>query len=92
VAGQYIDSNMIATQLEYRRTPPWRFGMVAFVGVGEVATGLGEMQGDNLLPAGGGGLRFTISRKYKLNFRFDFAQGKDGHTFSMGIGEGLLDE
>jgi outer membrane protein assembly factor BamA len=87
VAGQYIDSNMIATQLEYRRTLPWRFGMVAFLGVGEVAPGLGEMQGDHLLPAGGGGLRFKISQKYKLNFRADFAQGKDGHTFRMGIGE-----
>jgi outer membrane protein assembly factor BamA len=87
VAGRYIDSNMFATQLEYRRTLLWRFGMVAFVGVGEVAPGLGEIQGDNLLPAGGGGLRFKISQKYKLNFRADFAQGKDGHTFSMGIGE-----
>jgi len=87
VAGQYIDTNMIATQLEYRRTLFWRFGMVAFVGVGEVAPGLGEMQGDQLLPAGGGGLRFKISQTYKLNFRVDFAQGKDGHTFSMGIGE-----
>ena len=87
VAGQYIDTNMIATQLEYRRTLPWRLGMVAFVGVGEVAPGLSEMQGDHLLPAGGGGLRFKISQKYKLNIRVDFAQGKDGHTFSMGIGE-----
>jgi len=87
VAGQYIDSNMIATQLEYRRTLPRRFGIVAFAGVGEVAPGLGEMQGDHLLPSGGGGLRFKISQKYKLNFRADFAQGKDVHTFSMGIGE-----
>jgi outer membrane protein assembly factor BamA len=87
VAGRYIDSNMFATQLEYRRTLLWRFGMVAFVGVGEVAPGLGEVRGDHLLPAGGGGLRFKISQKYKLNFRADFGQGKDGHTFSMGIGE-----
>ena len=87
VAGQYIDTNMIATQVEYRRTLPWRFGMVAFVGVGEVAPGLGKMRGDHLLPAGGAGVRFKISQKYKLNFRFDSAQGKDGHTFSMGIGE-----
>jgi hypothetical protein len=87
VAGQYIDSNMIATQLEYRRTLPWRFGMVVFGGVGEVAPGLGELSADHLLPAGGGGLRFLISRKYKLNFRIDVAQGKDGHTFGMGIGE-----
>ena len=42
VAGQYIDTNMFATQVEYRRILPWRFGMVAFVGVGEVTPGLGE--------------------------------------------------
>ena len=61
--------------------------MVVFGGVGEVAPGLGELSADHLLPAGGGGLRFLISRKYKLNFRIDVAQGKDGHTFGMGIGE-----
>ena len=87
VAGQYIDSNMIATQLEYRRTLPWRFGMVVFGGVGEVAPSLADFQADHLLPAGGGGLRFKVSKKYNVNLRFDVAQGKDGHTFSMGIGE-----
>jgi outer membrane protein assembly factor BamA len=87
VAGQYIDSNMIATQLEYRRTLPWRFGMVVFGGVGEVAPSLGDFQADHLLPAGGGGLRFKVSKKYNVNLRFDVAQGKDSHTFSMGIGE-----
>jgi hypothetical protein len=87
VAGRYIDSNMIATQLEYRLALPWRFGIVAFAGLGEVTPSIGDFRGDNILPAGGGGLRFTISAKYKLNFRADLAQGKDGHTFSMGIGE-----
>jgi hypothetical protein len=87
VAGRYIDSNMLATQAEYRLELPWRFGMVVFGGVGEVAPSLGEFQSDHLLPAGGGGLRFKISKKYNLNVRLDLAQGKDGHTFSMGIGE-----
>jgi hypothetical protein len=87
VAGRYIDSNMLATQAEYRLELPWRFGMVVFGGLGGVAPGLGEFQADRLLPAGGGGLRFKISKKYNLNVRLDLAQGKDGHTFSMGIGE-----
>ena len=87
VAGQYIDSNMIATQLEYRRTLPWRFGMVVFGGVGEVAPSVGDFQADHLLPAGGGGLRFKVSKKYNVNLRLDVAQGKDSHTFSIGIGE-----
>jgi hypothetical protein len=87
VAGQYIDRDMIATQVEYRRSLPWRFGIVAFAGLGEVAPSVEEFRGDNILPAVGGGVRFKVSTKYNLNFRADLAQGKDGHTFSMGIGE-----
>jgi hypothetical protein len=34
-----------------------------------------------------GGLRFKLSAKYNVNLRADIAQGLDGHTFSMGIGE-----
>jgi len=87
VAGQYIDRDMIATQLEYRLAWPWRFGIVTFGGVGEVAPSVGQFTYKNILPAGGGGLRFKVSTKYHVNFRADLAQGKDGHTFSMGIGE-----
>jgi hypothetical protein len=87
VAGRYIDRDMIATQVEYRLALRWRFGIVLFGGLGEIAPSVEEFRGDNILPAGGGGLRFKVSRKYNLNFRADLAQGKDGHTFSMGIGE-----
>ncbi len=87
VAGQYIDRDMIATQLEYRLELPWRFGIVAFGGLGEVATFVSKFRYQSLLPAGGGGLRFKLSKKYNVNLRADIAQGKDGHTFSMGIGE-----
>lgn len=87
VAGQYIDRDMIATQVEYRLELPWRFGIVAFAGIGEVAPSLSHFGFDNLLPAGGGGVRFKLSRKYNVNLRADIAQGKNGHTFSMGIGE-----
>lgn len=87
VAGQFIDRDMIATQLEYRRELVWRFGMVVFGGLGEVAPSVSQFRFDNILPAIGGGVRFKLSRKYNVNFRADIAQGKNGHTFSMGIGE-----
>jgi len=35
----------------------------------------------------GVGLRFELNKKYHVNLRADIAQGRDGHTFSMGIGE-----
>jgi hypothetical protein len=39
------------------------------------------------LPSGGGGLRFNMSKKYHVNLRADVGYGKDGHTFSLGVGE-----
>lgn len=86
-AGRYIDTYMIATQLEYRRVLWWRMGAVAFGGIGEVAPSISKFNAENLLPAGGGGLRFLLSRKFHVNLRADLAQGKNGHTFSMGVGE-----
>ena len=87
VAGRYIDRYMAATQLEYRLTLPKRFGIVLFGGIGEVAPSIGKFNNDDVLPAGGLGLRFMLSKKYHVNLRADIAQGKDGHTFSMGLGE-----
>jgi hypothetical protein len=87
IGGQHIDRYMLATQAEYRLALPWRLGLVAFGGVGEVAPSVGRFRYDNLLPAGGGGLRLKLSKKYSVNLRADIAQGRDGHTFSMGISE-----
>jgi hypothetical protein len=79
---------MVATQLEYRLTLPKRFGLVAFGGVGEVIPGGNQLfRNTAFLPAFGGGARFELSKQYHVNLRADIAQGKDGHTFSMGVGE-----
>jgi hypothetical protein len=45
------------------------------------------VQSSHFLPSGGGGLRFELSKKYHVNLRADIAQGRDGHTFGMGVGE-----
>ncbi|MDT8069102.1 MAG: BamA/TamA family outer membrane protein [Terriglobia bacterium] len=86
-AGRYIDDKMLATQVEYRVVLPWRMGAVAFAGIGEVGSSLSKFNYDNLLPSGGVGLRFNLSKKYHVNLRADIAQGKNGHTFSMGLAE-----
>jgi hypothetical protein len=87
-AGQYLDRYMFATQLEYRLSLPKRFGVVGFGGVGEVVPGGSEIwKSNNFLPAGGGGLRFQVSREYRVNLRADFARGKDTWTWGMGVGE-----
>jgi Omp85 superfamily domain len=88
-AGRYLDRYMLASQLEYRLTLPWRLGLVAFGGLGGVIPGGSDQVFRNgyFLPAGGGGLRFELSKKYHLNLRADIAQGKDGHSFGMGVSE-----
>jgi hypothetical protein len=90
-AGRYFTRYMLATQLEYRLELPWRFGLVGFGGVGGVVPGgnqlLQRLQSSHFLPDGGGGLRFQLDKKHHVNLRADIAQGRDGHTFGLGIGE-----
>jgi len=87
-AGQYLDRYMFATQLEYRLSLPKRFGVVGFGGIGEVVPGGSQaFRVNNFLPSGGGGLRFQLSKAYRVNLRADAARGKDTWTWSMGVGE-----
>jgi len=87
-AGRYIDRYMFATQLEYRLSLPKRFGLVGFGGVGKVLPGASQaFRANHLLPGGGGGVRFQLSKTYRVNMRADFARGKDTWTWSMGVGE-----
>jgi hypothetical protein len=90
-AGQYFTRVALATQVEYRLVLPKRFGLVVFGGLGGVIPGGSQtfqmIQSGHFLPAGGGGLRFELSKKYHVNLRADIAQGRNGHTFGMGVGE-----
>ncbi len=88
-AGRYFDRYLMAAQLEYRLALPMRLGLVAFGGLGGVIPGQEQflIRNSYFLPSGGGGLRFLLSKKYHVNLRVDLAQGKDGHTFGMGVGE-----
>jgi hypothetical protein len=94
-AGRFQDRRMLATQAEYRLRLPKlmgmgfteRFGIVGFGGVGWVGRQLGDLAFDDLLPGGGAGLRFRLTKKYPINFRIDYGIGRAGHTLSMGVGE-----
>ena len=87
-AGRYLDRYMFGTQLEYRLSLPKRLGLVGFGGLGEVIPGGNQQfRVKKFLPSGGGGVRFALSKKYHVNLRVDFAQGKDSHTWSVGVGE-----
>jgi hypothetical protein len=85
--GQYRDKLMVTTQAEYRLELPKRFGLVGFFGVGEVAPELAKFNNDNLKPAGGGGIRFTVAKKNHVNLRIDYAAGLQGGGVYMGVTE-----
>ncbi|MFK5854850.1 MAG: BamA/TamA family outer membrane protein [Bacteroidota bacterium] len=80
-AGKYKGKHMLAGQAEYR----WRFyrrwGAVAFAGVGSIWGNDQEEEifEQQLLPSGGLGMRFMISREKRINLRLDYALGIDGN-------------
>ncbi len=83
-AGRYQDRRMFATQAEYRLMFPvqgflGRFGVVAFAGFGAVGDTFGDIGTSDLLPAGGGGLRFRLTKKNPINFRVDYGIGNVGY-------------
>lgn len=85
--GQFQDRMMFATQAEYRRELFWRIGMAAFGGFGGVAREFNQFRSDELLPAGGAGLRFRLTKTNPINFRVDYGRGRAGHTLSISVGE-----
>lgn len=91
-AGRYQDRRMFATQAEYRWNVPAtnfleRFGLVFFGGFGGVGSKFSDIGWSDLLPAAGGGVRFRLTKKDRVNFRVDYGIGRVGHTFTMGVGE-----
>ena len=86
--GRYRDRHYIATQAEYRR-PLWRrFGIVAFVGAGDV---FGSTDGDlsmkNLKYSYGLGFRFLFNRRDEVNLRADIGFGEDTSGLYFGLEE-----
>ena len=85
--GQFQNRRMFAAQAEYRLDWRKRLGFAAFGGVGGVAKNWGDFRMDGLLPGAGVGLRFKLDKKNHINYRIDFAYGREGHTLSIGVGE-----
>jgi hypothetical protein len=86
-AGEFQNRRMFATQAEYRIELRKRFSVVGFGGVGGVASTWRDFRSNQLLPAAGAGLRFTLDKKNHINYRIDVAFGREGRTISIGIGE-----
>jgi outer membrane protein assembly factor BamA len=85
--GRYRDNVMIAGQGEWRHQLSPRWAAVGFAGVGSVAATANELLEGEALWSYGAGLRFRIAKEHKINFRLDWARGRDGDSLYFSVGE-----
>ena len=85
--GRFRDKFYLASQIVYRIPVWWKFGIVTFVGIGDVTNSFSNFALNRLKYSYGAGLRFQIDEKEKLNLRMDFGIGKNSTGFYIGIGE-----
>ncbi len=82
-----MDNHVLQVQGEIR----WRFykrlGVVGFFGGGSVAPELDEFDSSTFVWSGGGGLRFMLTEKSRLNLRLDYGRTRDDGAFHVFVGE-----
>jgi hypothetical protein len=85
--GRYRDHVMTTAQAEARFHTPGRWGATAFFGFGQVAPSVADLSGAVVLPAGGLGLRYKLTREFPMHMRVDYAWGKNGNLVYFSVGE-----
>lgn len=85
--GRYRDRIAVTAQAEARYHLRGRFGGVLFGGFGQVAPKVSDLGKAEVLPAGGVGARFQLTRRYPMHMRFDYAWGKDAPLFYFSVAE-----
>lgn len=86
--GRYRDKHLLSFQAEYRLPIYKWFGMVAFMGMGQV-TDSNKYDWETLKTCYGTGIRVMINKKENLNLRLDYGRGdrnKNGF-FYLGFSE-----
>ncbi len=86
--GRFRDHNAVILQAEYRWMFYKRFGLTLFYGLGNVAPSPVDFQLALTKQTFGGGLRFRLSKREKLNIRLDYGISADGASnFYFTFGE-----
>lgn len=86
-SNRFRDLHFAGAQVEYRFPLFWRFGATVFTGVGEVFSKSADIKINNLKYSIGGGLRFAINQKERLNARFDYGFGRKSDAFYIMLTE-----
>ncbi|MGW8267461.1 MAG: BamA/TamA family outer membrane protein [Longimicrobiales bacterium] len=87
--GRFRDRSLVALQAELRHHLAWRFGVVGFGALGQVAPAAADLRFDGMKATVGAGLRFAINQGEGLNIRADYGWGLETGTraFYLSLGE-----
>lgn len=86
-AGRYRDKNGVAIQADYRIPIWWRFGLVGFAGVAQVASSVDHFALNRFWFAGGLGLRFFWNPEERISLRLDYGIGNDSSGMYITVTE-----
>ena len=78
---------MITAQTEARFHTEGRLGATVFAGFGQVAPQIVDLIDAVVLPAGGLGLRYQLTRQFPMHMRLDYAWGKNGNLLYFSVSE-----
>lgn len=85
--GRFRDKHALTTTLEYRFPIWWRFGAAAFIAAGDVAPTIKAFNLRSLKYSVGGGLRFMIDKRERINVRLDVGHGGGNTEFYITASE-----
>jgi outer membrane protein assembly factor BamA len=85
--GRYRDHYATVVQGEVRYHTSGRLGGTLFGGFAGVAPEFSDILDARMLPAGGVGLRYQLTRNYPMHLRLDYAWGNDGGLLYFSVGE-----
>lgn len=86
IMGRYRDKSYYVLQSEYRMPQlVWRFGLILFAGIGDVAPSVGKITISTVKPTYGFGIRFRFDELAKVEIRMDvgFGKGSSGIYFDI---------
>lgn len=74
--GRFRDELYLTWQIEYRKIITSKFGVVTFLGIGDVANKFSQLNLPQFKYSYGFGIRYVFDEKEKLNLRMDLGFGK----------------
>lgn len=85
--GRFTDKDLMAGQVEVRQHLISRFGMVAFAGLGRVASTISQFTLQGWKQSYGGGLRMSVDKAEQLNIRLDVGFGRKASGIYLNLSE-----